>query len=112
MLSEEIAVANAEYIGYASPNDLVKENAEYQEYMGEWAMDILYGEKANSVPTQAYLNLSADRLSLLNELWEELKVESQIGVGIYIWCGTILGAIAILTVYHTVKKRRRAKYYD
>lgn len=115
MCSEEIAVANATYTYYASPLTTVVNSEEYRATMEEahpQAMDILYGEKASSVPTQAYLNLSADRLSLLNELWEELKVESQIGVGIYIGCGTILGGLAILTVYHTVKKRRRAKYYD
>ena len=115
MCSEEIGVANATYTYYASPLTTVVNNAEYRKAMEEahpQAMDILYGQKATSVPTQAYLNLSPDRLSLLNELWEDLKVESQIGIGIYIGCGTILGSLAILTVYHTVKKRRRAKYYD
>ena len=115
MCSEEVGIANATYTYYASPLTTVVNSEEYRAIMSDihpQAMDILYGEKATSVPTQAYLNLSAERLSLLNELWEELKVESQIGVGIYIWCGTILGGLAVLTVYHTVKKRRRAKYYD
>ena len=115
MCSEEIAVANAEYTYYASPLTTVVQNEAYRSYMTEVhpeAMDILYGEKTASVSTEAYLNLSPDKLALLNELWEELKVESRIGVGIYIWCGTILGGLAILTVYHTVKKRRRAKYYN
>jgi len=115
MCSEEIGIANATYTYYASPLTTVVNSEEYQNTMSEvhpQAMDILYGEKASSVSTQAYLNLSPERLSLLNELWEELKVESQIGAGIYIWCGTILGGLAILTVYHTVKKRRHAKYYD
>ena len=42
MLSEEAAVANAIYIGYASPNRLVKESEEYLDEMGEEAYDILY----------------------------------------------------------------------
>ncbi len=115
MCSEEIAIANAEYTYYASPLTTVVNNENYRACMEEVhpeAMDILYGEATTSVPTQAYLNLSPERLSLLNELWEELKVESKIGVGIYIWCGTILGGLAVLIVVQTVKKRRRAKYYD
>ncbi|MBR0454158.1 MAG: hypothetical protein IIX25_00725, partial [Clostridia bacterium] len=75
------------------------------------ALEILYGEKANSVPSQAYLNLSPERLVLLNDLWEDLKVENTIGNGIYICCGIILAAIILLTIVQTVKKRKRAKYY-
>ena len=115
MCSEEIAIANAEYTYYASPLTTVVNNESYRATMEEahpQAIEILYGEKANSVPTQAYLNLSPERLSLLNELWEELKVESRIGIGIYVWCGIILSALAVLTVVQTIKKRKRAKYYD
>ncbi|MBQ8140891.1 MAG: spermidine/putrescine ABC transporter substrate-binding protein [Clostridia bacterium] len=115
MCSEEIAVANAEYTYYASPLTTVAHNPEYQEYMLDVhpdSIDILYGEKTDSVPTQAYLNLSPERLTLLNSLWEELKIESSIGNGIYICCGVILGGLITLGIVHTVKKRRRAKYYD
>ncbi len=115
MCSEEIAVANAEYTYYASPLTSVIENEEYQEYMAEVhpdAMEILYGEMASSVPTQAYLNLTPDRLSMLNGLWEELKVESSIGAGIYVGCGVILVSLTALIVYQVMKKRRWAKLYD
>ena len=114
MCEEEIAVANAEYTYYASPLTTVLENEEYIEVMTEVhpdALEILYGEKANSVPSQAYLNLSPERLVLLNDLWEDLKVENTIGSGIYICCGIILAAIILLTIVQTVKKRKRAKYY-
>ena len=114
MCEEEIAVANAEYTYYASPLTTVLENEEYVEVMTEVhpdALEILYGEKANSVPSQAYLNLSPERLVLLNDLWEDLKVENTIGNGIYICCGIILAAIILLTIVQTVKKRKRAKYY-
>ena len=115
MCSEEIGVANATYTYYASPLTSVIENAEYQEAMTEVhedAMDILYGEMASSVPSQAYLNLSADRLTMLNDLWEELKVESSIGVGIYVFCGVILATLITLVVWQMLKKRRWSKLYD
>ena len=112
MCSEEVAVANAEYTYYASPMTSVIENEEYREYMGEYAMEILYGEEASAVKTQAYMNLPPEGLSMLNELWEELKVESSIGDGIYIGCVVILAALALLVISQFLKKRRWAKLYD
>lgn len=114
MCSEEIAVANAEYHYYASPNELVLNNAEYVEYMQsvhEDAMEILY-QSGNEIKTIAYLNLTSERLVMLNSLWEELKVESTIGDGIYVCCGVILAALTALAVMNFLRKRRWAKLYD
>ena len=77
MLSEEAAVANAEYICYASPNSLVFENEGYIEDMGEEAIAILYPELddfASMYNRYAYRNLDADMLAYINELWENLKI--------------------------------------
>ncbi len=115
MCREDIAVANAEYTYYASPLTTVVNNAEYIETMESVhtdAIEILYGEMASSVPTQAYLNLSPEDLTLLNSLWEELKVESSIGTGIYVLCGVIVAALVVTVVYQIIKKRRWAKLYD
>lgn len=77
MLSKEAAIANAEYIWYASPNALVYEDEGYQEDMGEEAMEILYppmddfSEKYNRF---AYRNLPDDMLTYMNTLWEGLKI--------------------------------------
>ena len=77
MLSEEPAVANAEYIFYASPNSLVYNNADYREELGEETMDVLYrftdsfNEKLNEF---AYHNLDADTLGYITSLWESLKI--------------------------------------
>ena len=115
MCREDIGVANAKYTNYASPLESVAQNSEYQDYMTDIhpdAMNILYGEMTESVPTQAYLNLEPERLMLLNDLWEELKIESSIGTGIYVCCGIILSSLILLAVGTAVKKRKRAKYYD
>ena len=77
MLSEEAAIANAEYICYASPNSLVYESETYIEDMGEEAMEILYppmdhfDEKYNHL---AYRNLSTEMLQYMNTLGEGLKI--------------------------------------
>ena len=77
MLSEEPAVANAEYIYYASPNRLVYENETYIEDMGEETMAILYPDMENFTELYnhyAYRNLDPDLLSYINSLWETLMI--------------------------------------
>jgi len=77
MLSEEPAIANAEYIYYASPNRLVYESEDYIEEMGEEAMEILYPDLESfqdAYNTYAYRNLDRETLDLLSTLWETLKV--------------------------------------
>ena len=77
MLSEEAAVANAEYIYYASPNSLVYENQDYLDEMGEDVVEILYpelGSFAELYNQYAYRNLSPELLDYLNTLWENLKI--------------------------------------
>jgi len=77
MLSEEAAIANAEYIYYSSPNSLVYENETYIEDMGEEALEILYPEMesfSELYNEYAYRTLSDDMLDYLNTLWENIKV--------------------------------------
>ena len=77
MLSEEPAIANAEYIWYASPNSLVYDNPTYQEDMGEEAMAILYPDTADFASKYnqlAYRNLDNEMLDYMNTLWENLKI--------------------------------------
>ena len=77
MLSPEPAIANAEYIYYASPNSVVYNDAEYQEDLGEEALEILYPgiDDFSALYNQyAYRNLSNDMLDYINSLWEELKI--------------------------------------
>ena len=77
MLSEEPAIANAEYTYYASPNSIVYTNEGYIEDMGEDTMAVLYpelGDFAAEYNRLAYRNLDADLLSNLNTLWENIKI--------------------------------------
>jgi len=77
MLSEEPAVANAEYTYYASPNSIVYENETYIEDMGEEAIEILYpemGSFAEEYNTYAYRNMSNEMLDYQTTLWENIKI--------------------------------------
>lgn len=112
MLSEEPAIANAEYIYYASPNKAVYENEEYKEYMGE-DMAVLYPEFDfhENYNNMSYHNLDKETLALLNNLWEELKISSATGETVYVLAVVIIVALVGYAIFHTVRKRKRAKYY-
>ncbi len=110
MLSEEPAVANAEYTYYASPNRLVQESEEYIEYMNdikEGGYDLMYDD---SVTATYYVNLSTEKLALINQLWEELKSDIDISTGIYITCAMILVILIGLAVFFAIRKRIRNIY--
>lgn len=76
LLSEEPAIANAEYIYYSSPNSLVYNNEQYKKDMGETAMEILYPKSfdfAEQYNTYCYRDLDTATKELLNKHWETLK---------------------------------------
>ena len=111
MLSEDAAIANAEYICYASPNRLVYENEEYiaaMEELHEDAMSILYNDIFD-IKTEYYYNLSPEQLERVNELWEELKIESPISTSIIVLAAVIVAALVALVVFFALRKRQRKK---
>ncbi len=114
MLSEEPAIANAEYTCYASPNTLVTSSQDYIDYMSDLhpdAMGILYSENTD-FKTTFYKNLSREKLTLINTLWEELKIESSVGNAIYIGCGILVAVIAAVIVVSVIRKKKRENYDD
>ena len=77
MLSPEPAIANAEFIYYASPNSAVYTDEGYIEEMGEEAMAILYPEVddfAALYNEYAFRSLDESTLDYVNSLWETLKI--------------------------------------
>ena len=113
MLSEEAAIANAEYICYASPNKLVSQNADYRAAMEEIhpdAIDILYG--TDGLDLQFYENLPNDQLMLLNDLWEDLKIESSVSTSIIVMASVIVCGGVAAGVFFYVRNRRRRRFVD
>lgn len=68
LLEPEVALANAEYVCYASPHTEVYTNPEYSFYQNE----ILYPEEGK-FKTQLFLNLDPEILSLMSTLWDDVK---------------------------------------
>ena len=110
MLSEEPAVENAKFIGYASPNTLVSSNTEYLDYMGEDACKILYGTEDDNpldvnkaynekYGTTCYKNFTPEIQSRVNTLWENLKLADSTELWIHIVSIGIVVAVITLAVY-------------
>lgn len=112
MLSDEIAIANAEYVAYSSPYTNVVNSETYIEDMQDWnedAMDILYPD--NSIlETSYYENLDSETLNLQNSLWETLKIENSVEPWIYVTACSIILLLAVLFIYNYVTNRIRNKY--
>ncbi|MBQ7700202.1 MAG: spermidine/putrescine ABC transporter substrate-binding protein [Clostridia bacterium] len=112
MLSEEIAIANAEAICYASPNKLVFENEDYKADMAEIhedVMDILYGY--NDENMEYFHDLPDDTRNLMNDLWEELKIDSGKGYVVYIVFAIVAAAVILLIIIFAIRKKRKALAY-
>ena len=122
MLSEEVAVANALYVGYASPNVLVRESEEYMDEMGEEAYDILYGysyEELNATYGYSpyYQSFSdsekygEDMQQYVNGLWEQLKTETDVEIWVHISSITIVVGLLAACSYSIYVKKKRSKFY-
>lgn len=70
MLEPEIALANAEYIGYASPNSAVIDNPDYCYYQDE----ILYPSEEDMPKCEYYYEMDDDIRMYYENLWIDVKL--------------------------------------
>ncbi len=108
LLSEEVALANAEYLYYATPNKAVLENEDYSLRDNE----ILYPDEEDMPKTQYYHNLDQETLSLMSDLWSGLKIEGTSNTAVYLKLGITAGIGLIAIILTTIKKKKREKLYD
>lgn len=132
MLTEEPAIANAEYLGYGCPNRVVTENEDYIAYMNDWhedAMEILYGQEfivsnyedlrdieADVLRVSFYRSITntaenGNLLDFTNEIWSELKIESTVEPWIIVTDIAIVGALLAWAIFTYVRRILRQKNY-
>ena len=70
LLEPEIALANAEFICYASPNTAVTSNPEYTYVDNE----ILYPSEANMPKTEYYHDMKPEIRAYFDKLWQDVKL--------------------------------------
>lgn len=89
MLDPEIALTNAWYIGYASPNTSVIEDEDYAE-MAE--NQFLYPDKEHMPNVEYFHNLPQETLNQFSDLWNQIKMAGGTDKDVYIGFG-ITGAV-------------------
>ncbi len=107
MCEEEIAVANANYICYASPHKLVLESDDY-DLKGN---PILYPEKEDMPKTEMFENLDYETQQYMTTLWNELKIEGNTNLDVYIGLSVTVVLVAAYLLYKFIKKKKREAYY-
>lgn len=109
MLDPEIALSNAFYIGYATPNQGVLDHPDYAEML---ANEYLYPKEKDMPDTEYFHNLPQETLSFISNLWSEIKIQGTDISHIYI----AFALIAVLVIYYIIRKRivtrRREYWYD
>ncbi|MBQ7596136.1 MAG: hypothetical protein IJU45_05675, partial [Clostridia bacterium] len=108
LIRGDIALQNAEYICYATPNKAVLENEEYS-YADD---EILYPENMDEIVTEYFHNLDPQTQLVMTTLWDNLKIDGNENTGIYV--GLISFAVIVLAavIVTAIRKKRRASYYD
>ena len=71
LMEPEVALANAEYICYASPNTSVSGNPDYADY-GE---EILYPDPESLPPTEYFHDIDPEIRSYYEKLWESILLD-------------------------------------
>lgn len=108
LLEPEVALANAEYIYYASPHSVVLELDEYSLKGNE----IIYPDASITENYQYFHNLPAATQTLMSNYWSDLKVDGQSNLSTYIGLAVFAVAALVYAIYAFVKKKRRERYYD
>lgn len=106
LLRSDIALANAEYIYYTSPNRTVLENDEYSLKDDPYT----YPSAEVMENTQYYHNLDENTLKYMNDLWDSLKIDSgeSSNAAAVIAVAAGVAAVVLIVVLRVRKKKREA----
>ncbi len=137
MLRKDIGTANALYIGYATPNDAVKNSVEYQKLLSYnyditgyddngdeitlvSAYDVLYKDDDEYFKIcSSYSNYfkgmyngeEVDIQSHVNSLWETLKIQDSTEPWIHVASIVIVVGVFAIAIYSTYIKKKRSRDY-
>lgn len=108
MEEPEVALANAEYIAYATPNTEVLKMDAYT-YKGD---ETLYPDEKLFENYQYFHNLPAETQSLMSNYWSDLKVDGSSNRSVYIGLIGFVAVVAAYGIFHFARRKHREKYYD
>ena len=109
LLDPQVALSNALYIGYATPNEGVLEHPDYEEMRNN---EYLYPGEDNMPETEYFHNLPQETLDMFSDLWNQIRIHGTDNTHIYIG----FGIVALISVVFSVRKyltaKRREYWYD
>lgn len=105
---EDVALANAEYICYATPNKKVLESEDYSLRDEE----ILYPANQDELITEYFHNLDPQTQFIMTSLWDNLKIDGNEITSVYVGLIVFAAIVVLLVIISTVRRKRRASYYD
>ncbi|MDO5453056.1 MAG: spermidine/putrescine ABC transporter substrate-binding protein [Eubacteriales bacterium] len=108
MEEPEVALANAEYIAYATPNTEVLKMDAY-EYKGD---KTLYPDESLFENYQYFHNLPPETQTLMSNYWSDLKVDGSSNRSVYIGLIAFVAVVAGYAIFHFARRKHREKYYD
>lgn len=109
LLDPEIALSNALYIGYATPNTGVLEHPDYAEMRDN---KYLYPSKDEMPDVEYFRNLPQETLLMFSDLWNQIRIHGTDNTHIYIGFGAVAAIAIAFAVKKAVTKKRREYWYD
>ena len=109
LLDPEIALSNAFYIGYATPNTGVLEHPDYAEMREN---RYLYPTKEEMPDVEYFHNLPQETLSMFSDLWNEIRIYGTDNTHIYVGFGVVAAIAVIFGVKKAITRKRREYWYD
>lgn len=112
LLDPDIAVENANYLGYATPNTEVLTHADYELKDNEY----LYPAENQTPKTEYFYNLPQQTLTLMTDLWSEVKASQSSDEGeaqktnytwLYVGVGAVVVIVAAVIAYQVIQKKKR-----
>lgn len=109
LLDPEVALSNAFYIGYATPNTGVLEHPDYAEMKEN---QYLYPSEENMPDVEYFHNLPQETLTMFSDLWSEIRIHGTDNTHIYIGFAFVAVVSVAFAVKKAVTKKRREYWYD
>lgn len=109
LLDPEVALSNAFYIGYATPNTGVLEHPDYAEMREN---KYLYPDEEDMPETEYFKNLPQETLARFSELWNEIRIYGTDNTHIYIGFGVVAALVIFFMVRKRIIKKRREYWYN
>ncbi len=109
LLDPEVALSNAFYIGYATPNTGVLEHPDYAEMREN---KYLYPSEDEMPDVEYFHNLPQETLLMFSDLWNEIRIYGTDNTHIYVGFGIVAAVAVAFAVKKAITKKRREYWYE